>query len=512
VKANSLPIVLGASMLLVGLYFACLHLEQPALYYDEILFVNAAVGGVTDTFIAKRVLGIPLFLMDYIGALKAWIHAPIFALFGLDATTIRLPSIVIGAAGGLLLCMVAWRWFGATAFAVAALLIFTQPAFIAHLRFDWGPTSLMFFFRGLLLWSCLRWVESAAPKWLWLTVLAMLLGTFDKLNFLWLDYAVLFALLLVYRSEMLTFYRSHRRQCWLAALVTALVVLGNTRRAIRLSSEMPDHTLVLSARLEYVWLVIRPFVLGNSVANFVSQSAPAMPAFALAASAAVVPLSLSAIYWLRDRTVQRIVVFLALVAAGTFAAYFVTPSATGPHHLAILLGVPQLLVAALLSIGWARAGAVYRAAGGLLLGAILIGHLMTDQAQMVSFARPQPNMDPANYQAAQFASRLPNAHITLTDWGIGNQIVVASNGKTPFVEAAWAIRDAKSATEVLAHRERSRDNYYIGRLPGRGAIADNWPRVIDALQATGTAYTVVKDFPDYRGEPFIRILKIEASP
>ncbi|MBI3716683.1 MAG: glycosyltransferase family 39 protein [Betaproteobacteria bacterium] len=509
-KANALPIGIGASMLLACLYFACLHLDRPALYYDEILFVNAAVGGVTDSFIAKHVLGIPLYLMDYIGALKAWIHAPIFALFGLDATTIRLPSILIGTTGGLLLCLVAWRWFGASAFTIAALLIFTQPAFIGHLRFDWGPTSLMFLFRGLLLWSCLRWVESGTPRWLWVTVLAMLLGTFDKLNFLWLDYAALAALLMVYRVELQSFYRDHSRHFWLAALVVALVILGNTRRALRLSNEMPDNSLVLSSRLAYVWIVVREFALGNGVANFISQTAPAIPVFAMAAYAGVVALAASTVYWLRDRTTQRIVAFLTLVTAGTFAAYVLTPTATGPHHLAILLGLPQLVLAALLAIGCARAGIAYRVATGLLLSAILVGHLLTDQAQVESFTRPRPNLDPANYQAALFASRLPNAHLTLTDWGIGNQIVVASGGKAPFVEAAWAIRDAKSAAAVLAHREHGRNNYYIGRLPGRASIADNWPRVIEALQSTGTGYLVIQDFPDYRGEPFIRILKIDA--
>ena len=58
---------------------------------DEMDFVGAATG--------KRPyrgwLGIPLMVFPYIGALKAWIYTPIFALFGVSALSIRFPVVLI---------------------------------------------------------------------------------------------------------------------------------------------------------------------------------------------------------------------------------------------------------------------------------------------------------------------------------------------------------------------------------------------------------------------------------
>ena len=59
-------------------------LSDPGLQYDELLFVNAALGDTHPYhgFIYNEALGIPTMLMAYIGALKAWLYAPIFSIFG----------------------------------------------------------------------------------------------------------------------------------------------------------------------------------------------------------------------------------------------------------------------------------------------------------------------------------------------------------------------------------------------------------------------------------------------
>src|SRR5215469_10385272 len=57
---------------------ATYRIRFPGLYYDEVIFVNAAQGGPSDNFVIN--LGsVPLFVMPYLGALKAWLYAPIFS-------------------------------------------------------------------------------------------------------------------------------------------------------------------------------------------------------------------------------------------------------------------------------------------------------------------------------------------------------------------------------------------------------------------------------------------------
>ena len=67
-------------------------IDAPGLQYDEVLFVNAATGEATNgLFVAKRILGIPVMLMGYVGALKAYLYYPVFRLFGVSAATVRWP-------------------------------------------------------------------------------------------------------------------------------------------------------------------------------------------------------------------------------------------------------------------------------------------------------------------------------------------------------------------------------------------------------------------------------------
>ena len=68
-----------ATLALTAVVIGCWNLAMPGLQYDETLFCNAALGGPTDAFVCQRVYGVPILLMPYLGALKAWIYAPIFA-------------------------------------------------------------------------------------------------------------------------------------------------------------------------------------------------------------------------------------------------------------------------------------------------------------------------------------------------------------------------------------------------------------------------------------------------
>jgi len=57
------------------------RIAYPGVQYDEILFANIALGANADHFVI-RILGIPLFTMPYLGALKAYLYYPIFGVFG----------------------------------------------------------------------------------------------------------------------------------------------------------------------------------------------------------------------------------------------------------------------------------------------------------------------------------------------------------------------------------------------------------------------------------------------
>src|SRR5438132_13597805 len=92
-----LPDGLAIAAACAFVFIAAYRIDLPGLYMDELDFVNAAQGAPDNTMIHMRLGSVPLFIMPYLGALKAWIYAPISGLFGVSTLTIRLPSILLAA-------------------------------------------------------------------------------------------------------------------------------------------------------------------------------------------------------------------------------------------------------------------------------------------------------------------------------------------------------------------------------------------------------------------------------
>lgn len=160
------------------------------LHYDEVLFVNAATEGFLDPdnslFVRRRLFGIPVLLMDYIGALKAWIYVPIFSVFGVNVWSIRLPMLMATTASLLLTTRVIGEsprtWRGV----LLILVLVVDPVFWISSTADTGPVAIAAFLRVLSIAMVLHVVRSQQPPrngWFTLLALAISLGVFNKLDF-----------------------------------------------------------------------------------------------------------------------------------------------------------------------------------------------------------------------------------------------------------------------------------------------------------------------------------------
>ncbi|MFZ9584568.1 MAG: glycosyltransferase family 39 protein [Pseudohongiellaceae bacterium] len=190
--------ILLAGALLTFVVVGGWQLTVPGLYYDELLFVDAALGHPNGQFRDFSLGPVPIMLMTYIGALKAWLYSPIFQLFGVSAYSVRLPVLLIGALTLWVNAKMLERAFSRQAALVFLPLAAVEPSTLLHTRLDWGPTALMMLLRALLLLGIVSWIRTREPRFLWLALGAAALGTFDKLNFLWFAPALLLALVLVY--------------------------------------------------------------------------------------------------------------------------------------------------------------------------------------------------------------------------------------------------------------------------------------------------------------------------
>lgn len=76
------------------------HIRCPGLGYDEVMWTSVAINRPDAGWIAWSVGRWPVLLaLPDIGALKGYIYVPILDFFGTTPLSIRLPMILLGAAG-----------------------------------------------------------------------------------------------------------------------------------------------------------------------------------------------------------------------------------------------------------------------------------------------------------------------------------------------------------------------------------------------------------------------------
>ena len=178
----------------IFIYLALSNIYNPGLYYDEVLFSNAAFGGDSDLFIYKRIFGIPVMLMSYIGALKSWIYFPIFKYFLVDQFSVRFPMILIGGLTLFLNYKIIKELFGNSAAIIFIILSSVEPSTIFHTKLDWGPTTLMMFFRATSILFLIKYFKSKKIIYLILTFVSLLIGIYDKANFIWIPISLLISM------------------------------------------------------------------------------------------------------------------------------------------------------------------------------------------------------------------------------------------------------------------------------------------------------------------------------
>jgi hypothetical protein len=158
-------------------------------HYDEVLFINAATDGLKsindNLFIRRRLFGVPMLLMDYIGALKAWLYVPIFAAFDPSVWSVRIPTLVFGA-GGIWVSTRSIRGEHA-GFLRSALALVLAAAVTPTLLliFDVGPVAIAFLMQSIMLTVLVRSVRIQSERRLpffFVGILLSFLSVFNKLD------------------------------------------------------------------------------------------------------------------------------------------------------------------------------------------------------------------------------------------------------------------------------------------------------------------------------------------
>ena len=469
-RRRFLPHVLAIAAACVFAVLASYRIELPGLYMDEVDFVNAAQGAHDNTMIHMRFGSVPLFIMPYLGALKAWMYAPVFRLFGVSPLTIRLPAILLAAITLLIFYQLMRAKVGAVWAIITLWIMAVDPANLFPSRLDWGPTVLMHFFQAAVfaLWFSYR----DRPK-LWKIVLISIcaaLGFFDKFNFVWLVAGFVIALCLCYPDSLKNLWSSTPRLGrWAAAIVSLIGLFTALFLVLRVLHVYAGKPLELGVYAK--WGGLLSTLSGSAVAYFLfgnnSGIITFVPFWVLVTDCY---LLLGCFFLLGQdgeaREDRNNGLFFSLIGFLVFAQIVITPQAGGPHHYLMVFPLP-LLAFVFLARPLYRQIATKNARrfAALLLFFAAAGMFMVNLHNTVwylSRLRPDSQYNPRWSPAIYSLSRYVNEHgfetqrIISVDWGLHNQLHALSPKKLRRrMHDLWptfqtlAEKDQKTQTAVL---------------------------------------------------------------
>ena len=347
-SVRRLPDWLAFAAVCIFVFLAAYRIELPGLYYDELDFVNAALGAPNNIFVHMRLGPLPLLLGPYEGALKAWGYYPIFRLFGVSPLTIRLPAILLGAATLLIFYQLMRAKLGAVWAAIALWIMAVDPANVFPSRLDWGPTVLTHLFQAaiLALWFSYR----DEPK-LWkppLIFICFVLGFFARFNFIWLVLASVIGISLCYPESLKGLWISLPRFARWMAVILLLIASGVTLYLVLpLLLYFDRPTGIPTHSLQVKWYGLLTTLSGQAVAWFIFRDTRGIISYVpfwlivvggfLALAILFVPMSNA-----EARENRKNGLFCFLVGFLIFVQIVITPQAGGPHHYLMIFPWPFL--------------------------------------------------------------------------------------------------------------------------------------------------------------------------
>ena len=346
---EQLPAWLAMAAACVFVCLASYRVELPGLYFDEMIFVDAAQGNLDTARIHMRLGPVPVLIMPYIGALKAWLYVPIFYLLGVSPWTVRLPAILVAAATLLIFFQAMRLTLGATWAAIVAWLLALDPANIFPSRLDWGPTVLMHFFQASILALWFSYRDSSHVWKIGLISICCALGFFDKFNFIWFVAAFGTAVAICYPDSLKRLWVSSPKFMRWLAIIIGLAALAVALRLILPIMQFPQGWS-LTPHLMQSWSEFRIALSGVGVAEYVFGNAAGiissvphrlvLTAAGLAVATCVVPMSNP-----NARENRKNGLFCLLIGFFIFVQIVITPQAGGPHHHSMLFPLPLLACA-----------------------------------------------------------------------------------------------------------------------------------------------------------------------
>jgi 4-amino-4-deoxy-L-arabinose transferase-like glycosyltransferase len=533
------PLFQPVPLILMGyLLIACSFIRLPGLQYDEVLFTNAALGNVDNSFIAYEVevgdYRIPLMLMPYIGALKSLLYAPLLKFLPPSPVTVRLPVVLLGLLSLLLTYRLVGLLFDRSIAIWALVLLASDPSYIFQIRVDWGPVALMMLLKISSLLCFTQFVLTQRTHYLAAGALLMGLGVYDKVNYAWYVAALLPAALLVWGKSVLR--KTTLRRVGIALFFFVLgcwpVLLYNVAtRGQTFEGRLLTESLTKSVNVRAGLLI--ETLNGTGAYRYFNGEPPGhwTKAFSWAGfPKTLTPWILVTLPFLlfghgsRSNKDRQAFHFVVLLASFILLEILVTHQALGWHHFMLLFPFTQIIIAYGLArllqpadTGTRQLRHTAHWVAACLLISLVGTNLLMDVKYLRSLSRDGGRgiFSHAIYELAEYANENPENTYLLMDWGFSTQLLLLSRGAIKKEEIFWSLLgtpDEGALADNLHRRFQEPATRFVFRASGQEVFKQPKRFFEILLGRHGLAAETVKTFYQRDGQPIYFIQRLAQAP
>src|SRR4051812_7396081 len=125
------------------LFAGLLWIGDLGIQTDEALFSAGVYPPFEKNYVIRAAhRDLPIMTMSYVGAVKSWLYKPILLLWNPSPVVLRAPVVVLGAITIWLFACLLKDCVNATAGALGAALLSSDPLYLVTTRWDWGPVAI----------------------------------------------------------------------------------------------------------------------------------------------------------------------------------------------------------------------------------------------------------------------------------------------------------------------------------------------------------------------------------
>ena len=187
---------------------------------------------------------LPIMLISYLGALKAWFYNGLFLFVPPRPIVMRLPMLLFAAVSLWLFFELLDRTIGRRAAWIGTLLLATDTSYLLLNTADYGPVTLQFLFKLGALVLLVRFHKRGLKQDLAWAFFLLGLGLWDKAVFAWVLFGLAVAAAGVFPREI----RKHLNPANLG--VASLAMIAGALPLVIYNIDRPLETLRSNARVE----------------------------------------------------------------------------------------------------------------------------------------------------------------------------------------------------------------------------------------------------------------------